>query len=187
MSEVKIGGAVNSSLAMVTADQRTIVGNGTQTDPLRAAGGGTSFVAQYDDPGAEVPFVGMAVVATTGTPAFGVARVIPAVGGLSVLPEPRPFCVGLISELSDDGGLVNQRVVVQFGGRLTLTPEQWNVVTGEVLVSGATYYLSVGFDNFGELSRQPASVSGQFTAPAGIALNATTMQLLLPAVPVEFP
>lgn len=183
MPEVTIGRAGGAALAMVSADQETILGNGTQLNPLRASGGGIAFVAQYFDE-VIIPFLGMAVsVVENGVAAFGITQVEAATAGLAVegIIAPRPFVVGLVTSIVQVADS-SYRVTVQHAGRVTLTIPEWEIAADE-LFPGSAYYLSFGFDDFGHLTTQVANISQRFVAPIGVALSATTLQLILPTVP----
>jgi hypothetical protein len=176
---------INNSVLMATADQVTVVGNGTLELPLRVAGGGASFIAEYTDLTLEPPNPGRPVVVdpdAAGDPAIGITSVRLGTAGL---PTPRPFVVGLIIAAREVGGV--REVTVQHAGTVTLTTTQWDLVTGQTggLTPGSPYYLSFGFDDLGHLTKIVVSDVGRFVVLAGIALDEVTMQLALPQLPLE--
>lgn len=64
---------------------------------------------------------------------------------------------------------------VKTAGPMTLTTAQWDAVTGATggLTPGARYFLSPS--SAGGLTTTPPTTAGQFAAPVGIAISATTM------------
>lgn len=79
MADTKMiqGGSANQALAMVSADQETVLGNGTSGRPLRlGAALSFGFTADYVlDGDARVPVPGLPVVVDAAPPSFGIASV----------------------------------------------------------------------------------------------------------------
>jgi hypothetical protein len=169
---------------VVSADQDTIIGDGTTYNPLRAGPGGSSstFTAAYRG-GSAVP----------GTPVF--ISFVSEPGGittvqLTVVNPASPLTSnfnafaavhGVVSAVNDDG-----TVQVQTSGLLTLTTDQWDQVTegSGGLVMGETYYASRSITSTAFLSDDPDTTPGTFTTRVGVAL---TSQILLidPSAPVQ--
>jgi hypothetical protein len=168
------GGIRTPALAHASADQVTILGDGTTEHPLRAgSGAGVAFRATFR--GSGDPILGQAVVATADAPTVGIASVTPG----DATPDGLHQVIGVVARIAGPGD-----VVVQSTGTLTLTAQQWDAVTGDSggLLRGDLYYLSreVGA---GGLSRLVSA--GQWVAQVGVALSATEMQLsALPAFPI---
>lgn len=168
------GGIRTPALAHVSADQVTILGDGTTEHPLRAgAGAGVAFRATFRGSVAAIP--GQAVVATADAPIVGITSVTPGdatSGGLHQV-------IGVVVRVagSDD-------VTVQSSGVVTLTTQQWDEVTGDSggLLRGDQYYLSTEA-GAGGLMRLLST--GIWVAQVGVALSATQLQLsALPAFPI---
>lgn len=178
---VTAGGPISAALAMVSADQVTVLGNGTPSDPLRTNDTATAFVAQYVQVDSEISAqLGQPVVALSGVPSTGITRVGPATAGL---PTPMPNVVGLVANIRDDGS-----VTVQNAGLLTLSVSDWHLITGEEvgLKPEFVYYVDTGFDSFGHLTTT-VPIGGQVSAIVGVALSATTLLLSTPPVPRVVP
>ena len=180
MSDASItrGGVKNPVLAIVSADQSSIVGDGTTEHPLRAPGAAqTTFVATYTNPNAVPEVLGQAVVVSaTPSPTVGITTVTPGFtffGG-------QPQAVGLIVGIAD-GGI---RVTVQTSGTVTLTTAEWDntAQTTGGLTPGTVYYLDTTFT--GALTDAPPGAPGTFLVQVGIALSATELLLSLPAFPI---
>jgi len=158
-----------SSLAIVSADQVTIMGDGTAENPLRAATADVSsgdFTANF---AADTPVLGNAMRFTAD-----VVRLATASG-----TKVQAAVVGLVVEF-----LGGSSVRCRFRGPVELTTAEWDIITGETggLTVSEVYYLSDNSGvNAGELSVDPGSLIVQI----GVALNATTMLVGLPAVPAE--
>lgn len=177
------GGVRNDGLAQVSADQVTILGNGTAENPLRLGAGGVTFVADGQQGGhfGKVQ-VGETVVVTAAPPTVGIASLRAASSGVSGGPS---------SELAQAVGIVvvdgpGDASVVQFSGLVTLPAAIWDSVTGGSggLTPGATYYLS---NIVGQLTTTAPTSSGSFVVQVGDALDATTLVLSLPAFPLFNP
>lgn len=161
-ASVIAGGAKNQVNAIVSADQETIVGNGTTEDPLRAAtGAGGTIQATISDLHASALKGMIWAITSTDT-----ATRCDASGG--------ERCIGLLTEtIAHPNG---QTGTFQYSGEFTATTAQWDAITGQSggLTPGAIY--------FGSLSA-PGEISNGIIAPGdialqiGIAKNATTMIL----------
>ncbi len=169
------GGRTTPAQALVTADQETILGDGTPENPLRlaGAGGSTGFEADFTP---ELPF----------TPTLGIPVVVnPNESTKPANANTDVFAVGLVTAI-DDGGIIPV-VTVRTAGSVTLTTAEWDDVTGGSggLTGGALYFLD-DVDNGGLIQVAPSD-SGTFICQVGIALNPTTMLLTTPVVPIENP
>lgn len=158
------------SLAMVSADQVTVLGNGTSEFPLHlgSTGGGSSgdtgdvkFVAQF----VGSPTVGTPVYVTASVPTVGISQVAPAGAASATLAE----VVGVVSELQ-----VGAAVTVAVVGGIELTTSQWDVVTGQSggLTVDAVYYLST---TPGHLTTTAPSAGGTFKVGVGTAASKTRL------------
>lgn len=94
---------------------------------------------------------------------------------------------GPTSELAQAVGIVSfdgegDVCHVRTSGRLTLPTEIWDSVTGQFggLTPGAVYYLS---NVVGQLTTTMFTTPGAFVVQVGIALDAGTLLLSLPAFP----
>lgn len=172
------GGRPAPNTAMVSADQVTILGNGTTDLPLRAGGGGSTFLAEFLGDDSFPPAVGQPVSLGFGTPSVGVARVILSIG----------FPVaGIIIALEDvviDGSDVTATATIQSQALVTLTADAWDEVTGDSggLTPGAAYYLdptTLGFLT----TTKPVGI-GEFVAQIGVAVTATELAIFLPVAPI---
>ena len=163
-------GANVSSLAIVSADQETIIGDGTPANPLRLAvtpdPGNDDFTATQVSTS---PVLGGVVRAAT---ANSVVVSFSGDGG----NKRAAAAVGLTVEL-----LGGASISIRSRGLVELTTAQWDVVTLETggLAAGGVYYVSS--NAAGELSQTPGT---GFIAQVGVALNATTMLVGLPAHPI---
>ncbi len=181
MSDIflRSGGVPNATTFMVSADQDTIIGNGTTENPLRAgaSGGGGTFEAAFR--------VGL-VDAEPGLPVF--ISFIAEVGGITTVQQSdvRAQPDGSFATVSGIVASVNESgtVQVQTSGLLTLTTAQWDAVTGDSggLLQGSAYYVSV--DPVGQLTSDAPAGPGQFVSRIGFAVSATTM-LVEPAASVQ--
>jgi hypothetical protein len=170
------GGPPVPSLAMVSADQVTIFGNGTTEHPLRAAVGADTFGADFA--GFSTPKLGHAVVVSFGSSRNERITVTPGRAGEDGSAELLAAqVVGVIVA-------IDQGVTVRTSGLVRLTPAEWTVVAGgagDGLVAGAAYYLR----SDGHISASPPTAAGTFVAQVGVALDATTLVLSVPVVPVR--
>jgi hypothetical protein len=168
------------SLSMVSADQRTVLGNGTPRNRLRigsisggSAGetGSTKFLAEL--PGA---VVGSVVVVDTSPPIFvGLAALALADASSSSTIQ----VVGVVSELQ-----AGNAVTVQTSNKVELTEAQWNVIKGGSggLVQGAAYYLNAS--TAGHLTATVPTAPGTFVVQVGIAVNSTILLLSITNDPI---
>ena len=169
------GGVRNDILDIATADQLTILGDGTTEDPLRAGRSIGRFEATLS------PVHGPAQL---GAPVFliGPGRTV-ALGSAGVAAPPTsPLAqvVGLISQIASP-----TRVTVQYAGILSLPSSAWLAVTGApTLALGQTYYATAAF---GHLDVNPPVASGAFVVQVGASLDSTTLILSLPAFPTQNP
>jgi hypothetical protein len=172
MTDVRISatGQNVSSLAIVSADQVTILGDGTAENPLRAATSSVSsdFTANY---GNDVPLsLGKSIRFNSN------GEVITAIADGAIV---QAAVAGVVVEI-----LTGTLVRCRFRGLVELTIGQWDLVTGQSggLTISAVYYLT-NHDNpgDGDLGIDP----GDLVVQVGVALNATTMLVGLPAVPAE--
>ncbi len=178
-TRVLTGGVPTDVLAMATADQDTIVGNGTIFDPLRAGSGPDEFVAEFSNPFSDPnePRIGQPVVVTEDDPAAGICVVRTANADPANL---LPYVLGLIVDTGSGSG----QVTVRTSGEVTATIEDWNFVVGndEGLITGDVYYLDAS--GFGQMFQNQPTTPGAAIAQIGIALSSTTMLLaILPPLP----
>ncbi len=177
MTDVRISSAGQnvSSLALVTADQVTILGDGSVENPLRAV---TTVESANEFNGrlfSDVGFLGAAVYFDDGDLQLATSE-----QGLN-----EAAVVGLV--VAFPGGTPLVQVTVRSRGLVELTTAQWDVVTGQTggLTVAAVYFLSRSFSATpGQLSTGAGSGSDN-VAQVGVALNATTMLVGLPATPTE--
>jgi hypothetical protein len=116
------GGAAISNLAMVSADQETIFGNGTSENPLRA-------VRPADAPEFTAAFRGGVLLPRPGHPVF--ISVVPEIGGVTTVQPGTATedfglaqIAGVVIRVNDD-----DTVQVQSSGVVELTEEEWATVT----------------------------------------------------------
>lgn len=162
---------------MVSADQTTILGNGTTEDPLRMVVSASLFQATYVAAGGALPPVpGLPVVVDSAVPVFGIASVTSgssSVGGAADV-------VAVITRLADGGSVLG--VVLRGAGPVVLTTAQWDVVTGLTggLSPNVEYYL--GED--GGLTATPPTAPGTLLSRVGIAVSAIALLLTTPSDPI---
>lgn len=178
------GGAPNMVNALVSADQDTIIGDGSRENPLRSGsgGGGGTFQAAFRG-GSVEPAPGMAVFISFVSEEGGVTTVQltdvrgsdPASGVAAAFASVD----GVIASVNLDG-----TVQVQTSGFLTLTTDEWDDLTGGSggLTQGRSYFPTNETD--GTISSSAPTKPGDFITRIGTATNATTM-LLLPTGPVQ--
>ncbi len=184
MTDVQLGsgGRPTPNTAMATADQITIVGNGTTDFPLSAGSGGTTFLAQFQGFVTHPPAVGQAVSLFNLTPGIGIGVVTLVIGAAF------PVC-GILVGVRDiviDGSELSATVDVQTAAIVTLTEDEWEGVTaGEGLLPGSPYYLdpvALGF-----LTKTKPTTTNLVVAQVGVAITETQLAIYLPVVPVVNP
>lgn len=175
------GGVQNQAPAYVSADQVSILGDGSTENPLQLADGQEAdFPADFVP---DLPFtasVGLPVAVIAGTPQEGSVSVVkPADAG----PGGAPFVIGIVTAVDDD--LPTPVVTVRGFGNVTLTTAEWDNITGGSggLTRGAAYYLDPG--SVGGLTTTVPTDPGDFLSQVGIAINPTTLGLCLPSIPLE--
>lgn len=170
------------SLVMVSADQETISGNGTSSDPLQATSalGGFRFHAALSE---GTPELGSFV---TAAPVVD-GQTIVAPGDAKAIGGPGQQICGCIVEIVDGAA----DVVVQVGGLVTLTTQAWDGVTeGSGGLSAASPYYLVASPGHtpGNAITTPPGDPGEFTVLVGVALSTTTMLMTCtPSVVFENP
>lgn len=174
------GGRPTQSTEIVSADQITILGNGTADFPLQAGGGGSSFVAEFLADEAFPPKIGQAVCVGFGTPSVGIAVVLLAIG--STLPV-----AGIVIGLRDvvqDGSSITATADIQSAAIVTLTEDEWDEVTGGSggLTPGTAYYLDP--TTLGMLTDTRPVGLGQVVGQLGVAITETQLAVYLPVVPI---
>lgn len=169
------GGSANQALAMVSADQETVIGNGTAGRPLRlGAALSFGFTADYVlDDDARVPIPGLPVVVDAAPPSFGIASVTSGSSGAG----GRADAVAILIRVVEGG------VVLRGAGVVVLDADLWDAVTGSTggLASNANYYLGID----GGLTTSPPTDPGTFLARVGIALSSVAMLLTTPSDPLR--
>lgn len=180
MTDIKTNGSRGPvpSATMVTADQATIVGNGTSSDPLRAgpSGGGGKVVARKGGSGDYLP--GCPVCFARNTPP----------------DEPLPFALlsnsgfgflqslvsGVITSVGED-----DTIEVQLSGIVELPTEAWDAVTGETggLDGGVPYYPGEDLEDPGKMTSS-VTTPGAWVAQVGVALSSTRL-IVNPERPVQ--
>lgn len=167
------GGPPVPSLAMVTADQVTILGNGTTEHPLRA---GRTFDASVFT----AAFRGGDLSPRRGQPVF--VAFVSEVGGITTVQPAIAIedfatsqVAGVIAGVNADG-----TVQVKSSGLVELAPEDWDAVTGGNggLRLGFTYFLDGA--EFARLVTTPPATPRVFVTRVGTALNPRTLLLTLP-------
>lgn len=182
---IRSGGVNTPDVYMVSADQVTILGNGTTENPLRAGPGtaGGTMTAAFRD-GGDDPFPGLPVfIAGVSEP-----------GGITTVQQTdvraSEFTGPLAGSSAAAAGLIvtvnaGDTVEVQTSGIVTLTEAEWDEATGGSggLVLGTTYYPAI-FPDLGLTSTRP-SAPGVFVTPVGVALNATMLLLYTPTISAQ--
>lgn len=89
-----------------------------------------------------------------------------------------------VQGLASSAAAAGEPVHAQYAGPLTLTTAQWDAICGTTggLNQGVPYYLSTA--TAGKLSATPGAGAGNFIAPVGVALSATTMNIQILPVPI---
>jgi len=174
-SSIIAGGRPVSSPSIVSADQETILGDGTTEDPLRVASGAESILCTYNafQPAA----IGVPVNVASGTITAGtVCRVSAA----NKSAEGSASVIGIITEV------VSSSIVrVQLSGRVTLTVAEWAAITGNPagLAQSEGYWASVA----GQMDDVAPSTSGDWIAQIGYALTDTIFLLGTPSAISQVP
>lgn len=175
------GGVQHDARAPVSADQETILGDGTTVSPLRV-GTSSSFEAWFlnplEDPSG--PRLGNPVVAVDDPPETGIVSVRTGAAGLG---DPQlPQVIALITQCGD-AGTSEVAVRVQSSGFVVLTADQWDLITDESggLSPGLPYYLDWALDSFGHLTSTPPSTPGMAFVQIGVAMDPVTLLISLPA------
>lgn len=167
------GGPPVPSLAMVSADQVTILGNGTPEHPLRAvhAVDASVFTAAFRG-GTLLPRRGQPVFVAFVSMPGGITTVQPAI---AIEDFATSQVAGVIVAVNPDG-----TVQVKSSGLVELAPEDWEAVTGSTggLQLGVTYFLD-GVE-FARLVPTPPTTPRVLVVRIGIGLNARTLLLMLP-------
>ncbi len=180
MTDTRIiaGGVFTPTLALISADQDTILGDGTPANPLHLSGGGGG--------GGDV-LVGTLFEADVNSVGFAV-RIFAAIEDdtfgrtTNALDVAHAQAVGVVSAFDS----TTSEVTVTTTGEVTLTTSQWDAKTGGSggLASGSIYYVdSVA----GTITVNPTAISGQFIAQVGIARSTTVMLLSTPSFPLVVP
>lgn len=164
--------AGTSNLAMVSADQETILGNGTTGDPIRLASGST------EDP--EEPFefqmtgaaLGLAVVATSDVPSMGIPNVISVVARANAAALVTANSIGIVVGVPAGS---TSPTLVQITGVVELPAEIWTIVADGDLITGSPYYLSTTTP--GHLVATKPTADGTYAAQVGVALSTTRLLL----------
>jgi hypothetical protein len=174
-SQLLPGGYPTPALALVAVDNKSIFGSGSVEDPLRAGGGGGgTFKATFVSLGQQ-PIPGMPVVGSVAAPNPGDTATV-TTGGPAATKQSAQV-IGLISALNADGS-----VQVQSTGPLTLTAAQWFAAgaTADGLSPTEAYYLAAA----GTIDDIEPATPGEFSVQVGVAINALTMILSCPGVPI---
>lgn len=173
---VPFGGAPNPSATLVSADQRTILGDGTREDPLRLGATPQIVRAQFAPPLPASPSLGESVAITD-------AGILPdpvAVRPAGSAPGGLPNVFGLVVEIQVGDVPI---VTVQTAGIVQLPVQTWNQVTGGTsgLAPGAIYYLS-DLQQGGLIDHLPTTPHA-FIEQVGVALSPTELLLSLANFP----
>src|SRR5262249_5135378 len=141
----------------VSADQVTILGDGSTHRPLRSAiAGASTFLATYiPGEGGPIPIPGMPLAVSTADPVHGIASVTPGTAAAAD-DDGLANVIGSVLLVDDDGG-----VTVRSAGVVSLTETAWDAVTGDTggLVPRGEYYLSL---SPGRLTQTPPTAPGTF-------------------------
>lgn len=178
MTEVRLmaQGVLTDVDYIATADQASILGDGTTENPLRTAQAPLKFQVQDVNLPDFLP-LGAPAYVLAGVPEVGIAGVSAAVAGTL---SPAPFVVGLVVIATH---LVTNPATLQTTGLMSLNTGEWDVVTGGSggLQLGTPYYLSTTTP--GQITSTKPTASGTYVVQVGIASSDTDMYLSLPAVP----
>ncbi len=173
-TRLTVGGVFTPTLALISTDQETILGDGTPANPIRlssSSGGGTLLVGTLFEASEDVgSVVGI-------SPSGNTFRRSSAAG--DPLTVANAQAIGIASGFNADTG----EVTVTTSGEVTLTTGQWDQATGGSggLSSGTIYYVGL---IAGTLLTTPPAVAGQFVAQVGIARTSTIMIMSTPSFPL---
>ncbi len=173
------GGSRPPSLAIVSTDQVTIVGNGTSEHPLRLGhplDASVVFVAVFR--GEHIaPRKGLPVFVAGESERSGLATVKPA----SASELATAQVAGIVTDVHGDA-----IVRVQSAGIVELSVEEWDAVTEGHggLRPGVTYYLA-GAPMLATLTSVAPPTPGVFVSRVGVALTARALFVALPAQPAR--
>lgn len=169
------GGQRIPDATRVATDQRTVFGDGSSENPLHTTGGGTREVFADHAP------IDIGTPVCLGDSLSTEATLRGAQANSLSTAAPNAFAFGLVVESPETG---TGDVVVQTSGPVTLTPDEWNNITGSpTLVPGEVYYLSPAAS---ALTDTRPSTSGQYVTVLGYAKNRTTL-ILQPSAPLPIP
>lgn len=173
------GGRPSPSTAMVSADQLTILGNGTTDLPLTAGSGGSSFLATFLADASFPPALGQAVVVGGGAPSVGLCNVLLGIGSL-----PISGIVIALRDVVQEGSSITAEADIQSAAIVTLTGDDWDGVTGDSggLTPGGAYYLHP--TTVGMITSTKPTAIGQVVAQLGVAITTTQLAVYLPVVPI---
>jgi len=164
------GGRANPALAIVSADQDTIIGNGTTEDPLRlGTGGQTTAVAVFGS--------GAVPKCTPMRPVALAERVVSS--ALASSNRSVATVMGLL--VTGVAALqVDRADTIQYEGVFEATTAEWDAVTGGSggLIPGEPYYVS---DTTGRITGTAPNTSGHFITQIGISLSTTELLLQISA------
>jgi hypothetical protein len=158
---------------MVSADQVTILGNGTPEHPLHAGRPveASMFTAAFRG-GSLAPQRGQPVFIGFVSLPRGITTVQPAI---AIEDFATSQVAGVVVAVN-----VDSTVQVKSSGLVELAPEDWDAVTGGTggLQLGFTYFLDGA--EFARLVPAPPTTPRVFVTRIGVALNARTLLLMLP-------
>lgn len=180
MSETRPLAGGSPAQMFVSADQVTILGDGTAERPLHTgAAGSSAFQATYAPEGDAAPAAvpGLPVSVSLRDPTFGIASVV--AGTAAADDDDRlANAIGIVTRLVEGG------VVVRSAGVVVLTRAQWDAVAGTSggLAPGVEYYLQV---TPGQLTPDPVTTPGTYQARVGIAISAVGLLLTTPSDPIQ--
>lgn len=166
------GGVRHDTQALVQTSGNTVSGDGTTANPIRLSQVQVEASVVGDLP---IPGTPMAAVASP-TPGASLLVELASSTGTS----QQATVIGLSSLAISSSG--KTLLVVQYAGRFRQSADAWDRVTGGVggLTPGP-YYLG---NEPGALSPVPLALPGVFRSQVGVALDAETMALSTPSVPV---
>lgn len=91
----------------------------------------------------------------------------------------------LVQGLAVRAAAPNTHVLIQYGGSLELTTDQWDAIAGTTggLTKNAFYYLSAATD--GHITSTAPTGGGTLQAPVGIAISRTALLIRFSPAPVN--